>query len=176
MSGVSGADRLNRVNGIEARSRSAGRAARFPVIGGGLVLLCAAACAQTHAPTDAAIREALTGWMADFNAGRVDRVCELFATDLRYDYRGLGERDYRQMCSGLQRSLGDPLRHYRYALEIKDIIVSGDLAVARVLWTLTTETQAASAPTVTHEHSLDVFRRQADGRWKMTRFVAYDSP
>ena len=34
---------------------------------------------QSDTPDQAAIRSALTRWMADFNAGRADKVCDLFA-------------------------------------------------------------------------------------------------
>ena len=38
------------------------------------------------------IKAALTQWTEDFNAGRADKVCGLFANDLRADVRGLQER------------------------------------------------------------------------------------
>ena len=36
-----------------------------------------------------AIRDALTKWTADFNARDATRICDLFAPDLRYDFRDL---------------------------------------------------------------------------------------
>ena len=49
--------------------------------------------AQGDSPAQAEIRNALTQWMADFNAGNADKVCGLFAPDLIAQYRGQPERD-----------------------------------------------------------------------------------
>ena len=56
---------------------------------------------------EAAIRAALSKWTQDFNAGKADAVCSLFARDLRYDFRGYPERDYDDICTRLRRSLAD---------------------------------------------------------------------
>ena len=50
--------------------------------------------------------------MEDFNAGRAEKVCGLFAPDLKADYRGQPERSHGELCGLLQRSLGDPTRKY----------------------------------------------------------------
>jgi len=62
---------------------------------------------QAAAPAETAIREALTAWTRQFNAGDADAVCGLFAPDLRYDYRGYPERGFGEICALLQRSLRD---------------------------------------------------------------------
>ena len=126
------------------------------------------------AASEAAIRDTLTRWTDDFNARRADRICDLFATELRYDYRGFPERGYRELCDLLHRSLSDPQRRFSYALDIKDIIVSGDFAAVRLVWTLTVNTSAAT--TRTQEYGLDLFRRQADGSWKIVRYLGYEAP
>ena len=121
----------------------------------------------------AAVRARLVQWTNDFNAGKVEESCDLFAPELRYDYRGLPERNYQDMCAGLRRALTDPSKHYSYGLAIKDIFIFGDMAAVRLVWTLTLT--SAGAPTkVSHEHGIDVFRRQPDGGWRIIRFVAYD--
>jgi steroid delta-isomerase len=121
----------------------------------------------------AAVRARLVKWTNDFNAGKVEESCDLFAAELRYDYRGLPERNYQDMCAGLRRALTDPSKHYSYGLAIKDIFVFGDMAAVRLVWTLTL-TSAGGPPKVSHEHGIDVFRRQPDGAWRIIRFVAYD--
>ena len=131
------------------------------------------ALAQPVTSAQDAVRKALIAWMDDFNHRRIDRVCDLFAKELRYDYRGLPERGYQDMCDGLRHSLGSSDRHYNYTLDIKDIMVSGDLAVAEVVWTLKVTFADSSAPKVSKEISMEVFHQQADG-WKIVRFVAYE--
>lgn len=136
-----------------------------------LTALAAPALAQPADPA-VAIRSALTGWMADFNARRTSDVCNLFAPDLRFDASGMPERGYREMCAQLRRVLTDPARRYAYALEIKEILVSGDLAVVRLGWTLTL-TRPGAAKTVSKETAMDVFRQQPDGSWKIIRFIVF---
>ena len=145
---------------------------RYLAAGALLTLACLAPAPA--AASEAAIRDTLTRWTDDFNARRADRICDLFATELRYDFRGFPERGYRELCDLLQRSLSDPERRFSYALDIKDIIVSGDLATVRLVWTLTVNTSGAM--TRTQEYGLDLFRRQADGSWKIVRYLGYEAP
>ena len=93
------------------------------------IAFAAAAAAQGDTVAQAAIRAALTQWMADFNAGKADKLCDLFASDVVAQYRGQPERDYDALCDLLKRSLSDHNKSYRYALAIKEILVEGDLAV-----------------------------------------------
>jgi steroid delta-isomerase len=117
-------------------------------------------------------------WTEDFNAGRADKVCDLFARKLRADFRGVPERGYRAQCDLLQRALADPTRRFSYALSIKDIQVWGDTAVVRLDWTLTVRPRqggsGGAAESVTREPGLDVFRRGPDGRWRIVRYMAFE--
>jgi uncharacterized protein (TIGR02246 family) len=122
------------------------------------------------------IRAALEDWMGAFNRRDVERVCDLFAPDLIADIQGAPRRTYDSLCAGLRRSLNDPGRSLRYGLDLEEILVSGDLAVARLVWTLTIDPQDGSAPTVDRERGLDVYRRQPDGTWKIARFIVYSMP
>ena len=133
---------------------------------------------STAQPSDGgqlAIRATLTKWMEDFNAANVEEVCSLFSPDLRYDYRGFPERNYTDMCDGLSRALTDSTKRYAYSLAVKEVLVSGDLAIVRLTWTLTV-TKPDGRPEVSREPGIDVFQRQADRTWKIIRFLAYDEP
>ena len=138
--------------------------------------LLSPAAAQSDAAADTAIRTALTQWAADFNARRADKVCELFAPDLVAQFRGQPENDYRGLCDQLRRSLSDPAKTYSYALTIKEILVFGEVAIVRLVWTLTVERKEPPGKAITDEPGLDIFRRQPDGKWKIIRFTAYDLP
>jgi len=144
----------------------------------GLLLLggASASSAQPAAEAEAAIRAALARWTADFNARNAGTICDLFATELRYDYRGFPERDYQAICDLLQRSLADRSKTYTYALEIKEILVSGDLAVVRLVWTLTIARPDTAGTIKAEEPGMDIFRKQADGSWKIVRYIAYEAP
>ncbi len=119
------------------------------------------------------ITDALTQWTADFNAGDAEKTCALFSRELRADYRGQPERGYDGQCDILKRSLSDKSRRYSYALAIKEILVWGDVAVVRLTWTLTITPK--NSDTITSiEPGLDVFRKEADGRWRIVRYMAYE--
>src|SRR5687768_10192933 len=123
-----------------------------------------------------AIRDALTKWTADFNGRDATRICDLFAPDLRYDFRGSPERDYDAMCSALHRALGDRSKTLIYSFDIKEIIVSGDMAIVRLVWISRLSRDGSSEAIETKEPGLDVFRRQADGKWRISRYMAYEAP
>jgi steroid delta-isomerase len=132
--------------------------------------------AMADPEAETAIRDALTKWTADFNAGDATRICDLFAPDLRYDFRGFPERDYNAMCSLLHRALGDRSKKITYSFDIKEIIVSGDMAIVRLVWTSRASQEGSSQVTETKEPGLDVFRRQPDGQWRIARYMAYEAP
>jgi len=124
---------------------------------------------------EAAIRSALAQWTQDFNGGNAEKACALFAPDLRYDFRGYPERDYRDICDRMQRSLGDKSKSYSYDLEVREILVSGDIAVVRLVWKLTV-TLPNGQQVVSIEPGMDVFRKEPDGAWRIIRYIAYEAP
>ena len=121
----------------------------------------------------AEIENTLTRWMADFNAGNTERICDLFATDVRADFWGHPTRDHQAVCDLLTKSLTDPSRVYRYALDIREILAFGDVAVVRLVWTLTIKDKDGGV-IKSVEPGMDVFQRQADGSWKIVRYMAYE--
>ena len=144
------------------------------IAGGLALLLCLGSGAAAAAEgAEAAIRSTLERWTEDFNGRRAAAVCGLFAPDLIASYQGQPERGYDALCRLLTASLSDPLRSYRYELRIREIIVSGDLAVVRLVWRLTIDDRSGAPPATVEEPGLDVFRRQADGTWKIIRYIAY---
>jgi len=119
------------------------------------------------------VKSALTQWMEDFNAGKTERICDLFAADVRADYRGYPTRDHQAVCDLLIKSLTDSTRAFSYALDIKEVLIFGDVAVVRLVWTLTIkEKDGREFKSV--EPGMDIFRRQADGSWKIVRYMAYE--
>jgi steroid delta-isomerase len=144
------------------------------------VLVMSPAAAQSPALSTAAsaaeaeIRTAFARWTDDFNAGRAERVCDLFARDLVARYRGTPERGYAKQCELLASALSDRTRRYRNALDIREILVFGDIAIARVIWTQTVRETDSGKETTTVEPGLDVFRREPGGQWRIIRYLAFD--
>ena len=52
--------------------------------------------------------------------------------------------------------------------------MSDELVAARLVWTLEVRDRNGTVVHTTQEPSLDLFRRQPDGSWKMARFLAFD--
>lgn len=141
----------------------------------GLCLFVSVTAAQAgDGDTERAVRGALTRWMEVFNARDQERVCDLFAPDLAAIYRGVPDRDFAQLCAHLRQVVVEPERRYRYAPEVKAILASADLAAVQVVWTLQIRDAAGTLLATSLEPSLDVFRRQPDGSWKIARFLAYE--
>lgn len=138
-----------------------------------LMTLTALPCAA-QSSAEAEIRSAFTQWTEDFNARRAERVCDLFAKDLVAQYRGAPERGHARQCELLTKALTDDKRRYHNALAIREILVFGDIAIARVIWTQTVREMDSGKETRTVEPGLDVFRKDADGRWRIVRYLAYD--
>ncbi len=131
--------------------------------------------ASADESAEAAIRSALAQWTQDFNGRNTEKACSLFAQDLRYDFRGYPERDYRDICDRMQRSLSDTSKAYSYDLDVREIIVSGEIAVVRLVWKLTV-TLPNGQQVVSVEPGMDVFRKEPDGAWKIIRYIAYETP
>jgi hypothetical protein len=128
--------------------------------------------AQPPDSRQAAIRAALTKWTEDFNPGMWKR-CAVFLFRPLYDYSGQPERNYKEICDLLHRSLTDRTRRYAYSLAIKNILILGDLVAVRLIWTLTVTKSDRQAATVAQEYGIDVFRREPDDRWRIIKFIAY---
>ena len=55
-------------------------------------------------------------------------------------------------------------------------MVVGDLAVVRLTWTLTVRQKDPPRDVTADEPGLDIFRKQPDGSWKISRYIAYEAP
>lgn len=136
-----------------------------------VVWLQPAAAADDAAQAE--IRATLAQWTADFNARNTDKVCGIFEPDVAADIRTEPEQNYEMVCERLKRSLTDPARTYNYSSDIKEILPFGDVAMVRLVWTLTIA-GGAEGEVKSIETGMDLFRRQADGGWKIMRWMAYN--
>jgi ketosteroid isomerase-like protein len=134
-------------------------------------LPCALNAATVDKDPASTIRHALAQWRVDFNARRAAHICDLFAPDLRYDFYGAPERTYPVLCARLNHALADTTQSLHYDLKVKEIIVSGNLAIVRLTWKSTVTMNGKQQSN--DETGLDVFGRQPDGSWKIIRYIAY---
>ena len=122
--------------------------------------------------TAAALIAALEKWQSAFNDRDERQVCDIFAPDLVANYQGAPERDYSSLCQLLQTAVQDSEKTYHYSLNVNEILVYGETAVVRLVWTLEIEQDGTPKETV-EETAVDIFRHQADGSWKISRYLAY---
>ncbi len=129
------------------------------------------ACAD-QASDKAAITTRLRAFSDAFNARDEAGSCDIFAPDLIATMPPKLETSREAICGNINRLFGsgDLRLHYDYP-EILEIIVSGDIAVVRIRWTLTVHKGADQDTTA--EGGLDVFRRQPDGRWSIARMATF---
>jgi uncharacterized protein (TIGR02246 family) len=161
------------------RGSSCGNRKRFPRLGAKLGV-AAAALASLFVSLDAAesteaegeIREAIENWRSAFNTRDEQQVCEIFAPDIVANYQGEPELDYSSLCQRLRTALRDPDSSYRYSVQINEVMVYGEAAVVRLVWTLEID-KTGSPKQMIEERAVDIFRRQADGSWKISRYLAY---
>jgi uncharacterized protein (TIGR02246 family) len=134
------------------------------------------ALAMDAADGAAAIRAELVDWTQAYNARQADKVCGIFSEDLRYKFGQVQDRGYSDVCTALRRLLGDKTHRSHYTLDLREVLVYGDIAVVRLIWTLDSSQPGSSATVRTLEPGMDIFQRQSDGRWKIIRYLAYTSP
>jgi steroid delta-isomerase len=148
---------------------------RFRTMAVGAVILlgiCGAARAET---AEAEVRARIAAWADAFNANDPQAVCEIYAEDLVSVWRGSPDGTRAEACARIAEALADKTADITYAPEIEEVIVAetGDLAVARVVWTLGTE--RAGAVATSQERSIDVFRRDPDGAWRILRTFGFST-
>lgn len=118
------------------------------------------------------IRQRLLDWRAAFNARDADGACDLFAPDLAYSVPDVTRGTHQTMCDNFARIFAKPGLTLAYAEPlIHEIILSGDTAIVRLTWTLTAESDGGRETST--EEGMDIFTRQPDGRWSISRFIAF---
>lgn len=137
-------------------------------------LLTVGAAASVRADPDAdraAIAGRLQRWADAFNARDAAGTCDLFARSLISTVPGALDSGQDAVCARLAALLAKPDLKLHYGLDIREIIVSGDIAVVRLFWTLTTE--RGTHRETSKEAGMDIFERQPGGTWSIIRFVAF---
>ena len=119
-----------------------------------------------------AIMQRLETWRAAFNGRDAAGACSVFAADLLYSVPEVARGTRKSMCANLSKMLTRPELQLSYGTpDIHEIMVVGDVAVVRLTWTLTAKAKGVADTAA--EEGMDLFRRQPDGGWSISRFVAF---
>jgi ketosteroid isomerase-like protein len=111
-----------------------------------------------------AITDRLQRWTAAFNARDAAGVCDVFAPDLVSTVPETLDGGQDALCGKLSAVLPRPGLQLHYdSPDIREILVSGDIAIVRLFWTLTAQKGGTSS--VSTDAGMDIFKRQP--RWQM---------
>jgi ketosteroid isomerase-like protein len=124
--------------------------------------------AADNAAAEKQIRAALAGWVEAANRGDYKAAAEVWAPDL-IGWAPEGPDDtYEREAAYAKLPVKQP--DTTYALTINEVIVDGSLAVVRDTWTQATK-QNAGTDKVSTFRSYEVWRRQPDASWKISRWI-----
>jgi uncharacterized protein (TIGR02246 family) len=128
-----------------------------------------AAAPSAHARDSATVRSLVVRSGEAANAGDPDAVMALYARDVVLSYPGVPDQDYATLARGYREMLRTPGVTLRTTPTFEEILVSGDLAVVRVIWTTTLTQGDPARETTRRMKDLQVWRRESDGTWKFAR-------
>jgi ketosteroid isomerase-like protein len=139
----------------------------------GLTLLAAsclahADAASANAEAEKQIRAALAHWTAAANRGDYASAFSVWAPDL-IGWAPAGADDSYEREAQYAKLPQSPPKT-TYALTINEVIVDGSIAVVRDTWTETAQQDSGPAKVNTFR-SFEVWRRQPDQSWKISRWI-----
>ncbi len=118
--------------------------------------------------TEFEITQLLENWAKDFNEKNVQKVCNLYALDLIATYPGVKDKDYRGICENLRTILNQDEETFTYENpKIEQMIIDTNTVIARLKWRIKVAHKDELSVNYLTEKSLDIFRRQKDGSWKI---------
>lgn len=115
-----------------------------------------------------AIRAVIDSWLRDTRAGNVDAVLELMAPDAIFLVAGQPPMVGRDaFATQLRAVLRDHAIDSHSSIE--EVVVAGDLAYSRTRLEVVITSKHGATPMRRSGHTLSVFRKGDDGRWRLTR-------
>lgn len=117
-------------------------------------------------PDERAIRDLIATWLRASAAGDNETVLSLMADDVLFLVAGrppFGKAEFAASSSAMST------HRIEATSDVREVVVSGDLAYARSHLTVTMTPVAGGAPLRRSGPVLSIFRRAADGRWLMSR-------
>jgi steroid delta-isomerase len=124
---------------------------------------------SAESKAESTIRAKLAAWETAYNSGDRKTAFAIWAPDLVGWYPGIPDITWQQEKDALARP-APPAPRSSLHVQIVEVLVSGDLAVVRDIWTETPP--AGSAAPATRIPSFEVWRRQPDGDWKIARWIS----
>ncbi|HEY2378422.1 MAG TPA: SgcJ/EcaC family oxidoreductase [Gemmatimonadaceae bacterium] len=117
-------------------------------------------------PDERAIRDVIASWLTASAAGDTPTVLSLMSDDVVFLVAGqppFGKKEFAGSLSSLSS------HRIEATSDVREVVVSGDLAYARAQLIVTMTPLAGGAALRRSGPVLSVFRRLADGRWVLSR-------
>ena len=121
-----------------------------------------------------AIRDVHSAWIDAVNAGELARLQSLMAEDVVFLSPGQAPVGRHQFPEGFTSAHRHSL--VRCISELQEVHVAGDMAHTLCRDTLTVTPRAGGPTAKLAGHRLTIYRREADGRWRLARDAHTLSP
>jgi uncharacterized protein (TIGR02246 family) len=150
------------------------------LIATGVLVLALAGCTQapppapdTRAADEKALRDLEAGSLAAWTAKDADKVASFYAEDATILIpHAPAIQGKAALAAGLKEVLGDPNFKLDFSPAGLDVAKSGDLGYVRGNYTLTQSDPKTKKPMSEKGSYLIVYKKQADGSWKITNDFA----
>ena len=130
-----------------------------------------------HEKDVAALRSAIHKSADSFNRGDADAIMSQYARDIVLSYPGLPDLGYDALVESYREMVKRPPGvTVQTSPTIEEILVSGDLALIRLMWTTTTTETTPPRQATRRMKDFQVWRRESDGTWKFARGMHFRIP
>jgi uncharacterized protein (TIGR02246 family) len=117
-------------------------------------------------PDERAIRDVIATWLSASAAGDSETVLSLMSDDVLFLVAGREPFGKQQFAASQSAFTGHRIEARS---DVREVVVSGDLAYARAQLSVTMTPLAGGAPVRRSGPTLSIFRRLADDRWVLMR-------
>lgn len=123
------------------------------------------------------LRSAILRSADSFNRGDADAIMAPYAKDIVLSYPGLPDLGYDALFESYREMVKRPPGvTVQTSPTIEEILVSGDLALIRLMWTTTTTETTPPRQATRRMKDFQVWRRESDGTWKFARGMHFRIP
>jgi uncharacterized protein (TIGR02246 family) len=120
-----------------------------------------------------AIRHVVDDWVAGYNAGSIDRVMDVYDSDIVEMYQG-GPTDVgKTAIAAAYKGMIDP-NNGHLAAQTDEIQVFGDIAFLRGTFDLVMTPKSGGEAHEIRRRQLAILRKATDGRWRIIRSVSLE--
>jgi ketosteroid isomerase-like protein len=150
-----------------------------------LVLLTGLAMAQPNSPRKsgragmcpaadlAAIRKQWSEWTAAYAAHDLAKTMEILDRDVIFSFQGAPDQNYSDLEKGYKDEFSEPDNKRVWVPQFEEFECSGNLGFVRSTWVLKQNDGTGAAKELAKNRGVDLFRRDANGRWKIFRSLNY---